>query len=89
MIPPKHGDDKKRERVQENLRLVERRLEILRPGTMPQGQSTYMRQDNYGFLPRPNKRIREEIAEIDGELLTRANRFDGGYQRLYDRREVQ
>ena len=34
---------------------------------------------------RPNKRSREEIAEIDGELLSRANRFDGGYQPLEDR----
>ena len=31
---------------------------------------------------RPNMRSREEIAEIDGELLTRANRFGGGYQSL-------
>ena len=29
---------------------------------------------------RPNKRSREEIAEIDGELIQRANRLGGGYQ---------
>ena len=34
---------------------------------------------------RPNKRSREEIAEIDGELLSRATRFSGGYQPLDDR----
>ena len=34
---------------------------------------------------RPNKRSREEIVEIDGELLSRANRFGGGYQPLDDR----
>ena len=33
---------------------------------------------------RPNKRSREEIAEIDGELLSRANRLGGGYQPLED-----
>ena len=38
---------------------------------------------------RPNKRSRQEIAEIDGELLTRANRFGGGYQPLEERREEQ
>ena len=36
---------------------------------------------------RPNKRNKEEIAEIDGELLTRANRFGGGYQPLEERVE--
>ena len=34
---------------------------------------------------RPNKRSREEIDQIDGEVLTRANRFGGGYQPLEDR----
>ena len=34
---------------------------------------------------RPNKRSREEIAEIDGELLSRANRFGVEYQPLEDR----
>ena len=34
---------------------------------------------------RPNKRSREEIAEIDGKLLSRANRSEGGYQPLEDR----
>ena len=34
---------------------------------------------------RPNKRSREEIAEIGGELLTRANRFGRGYQPLEEK----
>ena len=29
---------------------------------------------------RPNRGNRQKIAEIDGELLSRANRFGGGYQ---------
>ena len=31
---------------------------------------------------RPNERSREKIAEIDAELLQRANRLGGGYQPL-------
>ena len=38
---------------------------------------------------RPNKRSREEIAEIDGELLTRANRFGRGYRPLEEQVEEQ
>ena len=29
---------------------------------------------------KPNQRSREEIVEIDGELIQRANRLGGGYQ---------
>ena len=36
---------------------------------------------------RPSKRSREEIAEIDGELLNRANRIGGGYQPFEERVE--
>ena len=38
---------------------------------------------------RPNKRSRKEIAEIDGELLSRANTFTGGYQPLEERTEKE
>ena len=38
---------------------------------------------------RPNKRSRQEIADIDGELLTRANRFGGDYQPLEERIEEE
>ena len=38
---------------------------------------------------RPNKRSRQEIAEIDGEWLTRANRFGGGYQPLEEKIEEE
>ena len=56
----------------ETRRLVERREALARPGTMrrrydPQSQRMI-------FTPsRPNKRSREEIAEIDAELTQRAN----------------
>ena len=33
---------------------------------------------------RPNKRSREEIAEIDGELIQRANRLRGSYRPIQE-----
>ena len=33
---------------------------------------------------RPNKRSPEEIAEIDGELIQRANRLGGGYRPIQE-----
>ena len=45
-----------------------------------------MNEQRQTWVPsRANKRSREEIAEIDGELLSRANRFGGGYPPLNDR----
>ena len=58
--------------------LVGRRKALARPGTMrrrydPQSQRMI-------FTPsRPNKRTREDIAEIDAALTPRANRIGGGY----------
>ena len=77
-----------RRKSQETLRLVERRLEISRPGTVRR-KFDLNAQRQIWVPSRPNKRSRQEIAEIDGELLTRANRFDGGYQPLEERREEQ
>ena len=72
---------RRRRKSPETLRLVERRLEISRPGTMR--QKFDMNAQRQIWVPsRLNKRSREEIAEIDGELLTRANPFGGGYQPL-------
>ena len=40
------------------------------------------------FTPsRPNKRSREEIAEIDAELTQRANRIGGGYRPIQEEEE--
>ena len=79
---------RRRRKSPETLRLVERRLEISRPGTMR--QKFYLNAQRQIWVPsRPNQRSRQEIAEIDGELLTRANRFGGGYQPLEERREEQ
>ena len=79
---------RRRRKSPESLRLVERRLEISRPGTMR--RKIDLNAQRPIWVPsRPNKRSRQEIAEIDGELLTRANRFGGGYQPLEERREEQ
>ena len=77
---------RRRRKSPETLRLVERRLEISRPGTMR--RKFDMNAQRQIWVPsRPNKRSRQEIAEIDGELLTRSNRFGGGYQPLEERME--
>ena len=67
----------RRRKSPETLRLVERRLEISRPGTMRR-KFDMNAQRQFWVPSRPNKMCREEIAEIDGELLSRANRFGGG-----------
>ena len=72
----------------ETLRLVERRLEISRPGTMRR-KFDMNAQRQVWVTSRPNKRSCEEIAEIDGELLSRANRFGGGFQHLEERKEEE
>ena len=78
----------RREKSPETRRLVERRLEIARPGTMRRRYDQNAQRTI--FVPsRPNKRSREEIAEIDGQLIQRANRLGGGYQPLQTIREEQ
>ena len=78
----------RREKSPETRRLVERRLEIARPGTMRRRYDQTAQQTI--FVPsRPNKRSREEIAEIDGQLIPRANRLGGGYQPIQTIREEQ
>ena len=70
----------------ETRRLVERREALARPRTMrrrydPQSQRMI-------FTPsRPNKRSREEIAEIDVELTQRANRIGAGYRPIQEEDE--
>ena len=79
---------RKRRKNPETLRLVERFLEISRPGTMRRNFD--MNAQRQIWVPsRPNKRSREEIAEIDGGLLSRANRFGGGYRPLEEKGEEE
>ena len=79
---------RKKRKSPESPRLVERRLKTSRHGTMR--RKFDMNAQRQIWVPsRPNKRSREEIAEVDGELLTRANRFGGGYQPLEERVEAE
>ena len=79
---------RRRRKNPETLRFVERRLEISRPRTMR--RKFDMNAQRQIWVPsRPNKRSCQEIGEIDGELLTRANRFGGGYQPLEERIEEE
>ena len=71
------------EKSPETRRLVERRLEIARPGTMRRRYDQNA-QRTIWVPSRPNKRSREEIADIDGQLIQRANRLGGGYRPLQE-----
>ena len=66
------------EKSQETRRLVERQLELARPG-MIRRRYDQNAQRTIWVPSRPNKGSREEIAEKDGELIQRANRLGGGY----------
>ena len=71
---------RRRNQSPETRRLVELRNNLSRPGTLRRNDPHIQRTI---FAPtRPTKRSREEIAEIDAELLQRTNRLRGGYQQL-------
>ena len=72
---------RRRRKSPETIRLVERGLEISRPGTM-RGKS------DLGPLKTEQKKPPRN-REKDSELLTRANRFGGGYQPLQERIEEE
>ena len=63
----------------ETRRLVEQRNNLFRPGSL---RRRYDNQTQRTIVPpsRPSKRSREQIAEIDAELIRGANRIGGGYQ---------
>ena len=77
---------RRRNKSPETRRLVDQRIALSRPGTL---RRRYDHQSQRTiFAPsRPNKRSREEIAEIDAELMRRANRLGGGYQPLQEETE--
>ena len=77
---------RRRNNSPETRRLVEQRNALSRPGTLRRRYDTQTQRTI--FAPsRPNKRSREEIAEIDAELIRRANRLGGGYQPLIEEQE--
>ena len=70
---------RERKKSPETRRLVELRNALSKPGTLRRRYDPHTQRTI--FAPtRPNKRSREEIAEIDAELLQRSNRLGGGYQ---------
>ena len=72
---------KRRNNRPETRRLVKQRNALFRPGTLrrrydQQTQTTI-------FAPsRPHKRSKQEIAEIDAELIRKANSIGGVYQKI-------
>ena len=63
----------------ETLQFVEKSLEAARPGTMSR-RCDQNAQRTICVPSRLNKRSREEITEIDGELINRAKRLGGSNQ---------
>ena len=55
--------------------LVEQRNALFRPGTLRRRYDHQTQRRLVFALSRPNKRSREEIAEIEAELIRRANRL--------------
>ena len=79
---------RKRNKSPETRRLVERREALAKPGTMRRRYDT--QSQRLIFTPsQPNKRSREEIAEIDAELTQRAHRIGGGYRPLQPEEEEE
>ena len=74
---------RRREKSPETRRFGERRLEIARPGVMRRRYDQNA-QRTIWVPSRPNKRSREEIAEIDEELIQRANRPRGCYRPIQE-----
>ena len=76
---------RRRYKSPETCRLVELRNALSKPRTLRRRYDPHTQRTI--FAPtRPNKRSREELAEIDAELLQRSNRL-GGYQPLSEETE--
>ena len=77
---------RRRNNSPETRRLIEQRNALSRPGTL---RCRYDHQTQRTVFPpsRPNKRSREKIAEIDAEIMRRANRLGGGYQPIQEEPE--
>ena len=70
---------RRRNNSPETQRLVEQRNNLSRPETLRR-RYDHQTQRTIFAPSRPNKQSREEIAEMDAELIRRASRFVGGYQ---------
>ena len=77
---------RRRNNSPETKRLIDQRNALSRPGTLRR-RYDHQTQRTVFAPSRPNKRSREEIAEIDAEIMRRANRLGGGYQPLQEEPE--
>ena len=77
---------RRRNNSPETRRVIEQRNGLYRPGTLRRRYDHYTQRTV--FAPtRPNKRSRDKIAEIDAEIMRRANRLGGGYQPIAEEEE--
>ena len=80
---------RRRNNSPETKRLVDQRNALSRPGTVRR-RYDHQTQRTDGFCSIPAKQTQQrEIAEIDAELIRRANRLGGGYQPLIEEQEEQ
>ena len=80
------GIIRRRNNSPETRRLIDQRNELSRPGTLRRSYDHYTQRTV--FAPsRPNKRSREEFAEIDAEIMRKANRLGGGYQPVIEEQD--
>ena len=70
---------RRRNNSPETQRLVEQRNNLSRPETLRR-RYDHQTQRTIFAPSRPSKQSREEIAEMDAELIRRASRIVGGYQ---------
>ena len=77
---------RRRNNSPETRRLVEQRNQLSRPGTLRRRYDQYTQRTVFA-LSRPNKRSREEIAEIDAQIMRRSNRLGGGYQPMTEKQD--
>ena len=79
---------RRRKNSPETSRLVEQKSTLSRPGTL---RRRYDHQTQRTvFVPtRPTERSTEEMAEVDAELLRRANRLGGGYHPVIPEKEEE
>ena len=77
---------RRRNNSPETRKLIEQRNALSRPGTLRRRYDHQTKRTV--FAPsRPNETSREEIAEIDAEIMRRANRLGGGYQPIQEELE--
>ena len=74
---------RRRNNSPETTRLGWQRNALSRLGTL-RNRYDHRSQRTIFAHSRPNKRSREEIAEIDAELIRRANKLGGGYQAVQE-----